>query len=347
MTSLFFIIYNFSIMFTTKNLVHDIKDVPVTWVFEHYAELKEKLTGQDIKIKSLFNDKDRTPSMCVYIDKTKEVYRFKDFSTGKGGCHIELVKLLFDFNYHQACHKILEDYNDFILHNNGGYDLQQFKQHRKYHVDNYVQREWNSRDGYFWTQFNISSRLLDKYNVRPLDQYTMSKVGEDGTEIKLMIKGLYIYGYFREDGTLYKIYQPKTQDKKFLKVASYTQGVEQLQGKRWLLITSSLKDLLSVRSLKLDLDLVAPDSENSLIPKEQMDEWLKQYEKVLVLFDYDDPGIEAMKKYKEKYPQVELVVLPMSKDVSDSIKDHGASEVRQRLVPLINKKISLGVVVEH
>ena len=44
-------------MFKTKNLVHDIKDVPTPWVFEHFCKLKEKLAGEDVKIKSLFKKK--------------------------------------------------------------------------------------------------------------------------------------------------------------------------------------------------------------------------------------------------------------------------------------------------
>lgn len=332
------------IMFNTKNLIHDVKEVPVTWVFEHYGKLSERLSGQDIKIKSLFNDKDRTPSMCIYMDHNKGVYVFKDFSTGKAGCHMELIKQLFGLTYHQACTKILEDYNDFVLHNNGGYDLQEFKKHRKYRVDSYVQRQWNSRDGYFWTQFNIGSRLLERYHVRPLEQYIMMKTNDDGSEIRLAIKGLYIYGYFKADGSLYKIYQPKTQDKKFLKVANYIQGSEQLQGKRWLLITASLKDLLSVRSLKLDIDLVAPDSENTMIPPSQMEEWFATYEKVLIMLDNDEAGLDAMTKYKEKYPEIAPIVLLMSKDVSDSIKDFGAQAVKQRLVTLIDRKISTPVL---
>ena len=43
---------------------------------------------------------------------------------------------------------------------------------------------------------------------------------------------------------------------------------------------------------------------------------------------------------KATYPAVEILLLPMSKDLSDSIKDHGAKAVRDRLVPLINKKVN-------
>jgi hypothetical protein len=46
-----------------------------------------------------------------------------------------------------------------------------------------------------------------------------------------------------------------------------------------------------------------------------------------------------MEKYKEIYPNIVPVVLPMSKDLSDSIKDHGAKKVYYTMVPLLNKKL--------
>jgi 5S rRNA maturation endonuclease (ribonuclease M5) len=161
----------------------------------------------------------------------------------------------------------------------------------------------------------------------------------DGSPIDLTIKGNYLYGYFKTDGTLYKIYQPKTLDKKFIKVADYIQGSEQLKNHKWLIITSSLKDLMALRSLKLPLDIIAPDSENTVIRKEVMEGYINKYEKVIVMFDFDDPGIKAMEKYKELYPEIEHTALPMSKDPADSIKDYGAKEVYYRIVPLLNKKI--------
>ena len=325
-------------MFKTKNLVHDIKDVPVAWIFEHFCKLKEKLNGHDVKIKSLFNLKERTPSMCIYYDAKKSSYRYKDFSSGKGGSAIDLVKDIENLSYHKACSLVVEKYNDFVLHNNGGYDLQEFKQASKYKVSSYIFRSWNTQDQYFWTQFNIGTRLLEEYNVRPLSAYTMHKETDSGP-IDLAITGNYLYGYFKKDGTLYKIYQPKTLDKKFIKVADYIQGSEQLKNHKWLIITSSLKDLMALRSLKLPLDIIAPDSENTVIRKEVMESYINRYEKVIVMFDFDEPGIKAMEKYKELYPEIEYTALPMSKDPADSIKDYGAKEVYYRIVPLLNKKI--------
>jgi hypothetical protein len=323
-------------MFKTKNLVHDVKNVPVPWIFQHFCSIKEKLNGQDIKIKSMFNIKERTPSMCIYTD-VYNTYRYKDFSTGKGGSAIDLVKDLNNLSFHKACQLIVENYNDFVLHNNGGYDLEEFQRAAKYKVTSHKFRSWSTQDQYFWTQFNIGSKLLEAYNVKPLESYCMTKDDKN-----LCIKGLYLYGYFKEDGTLYKIYQPKTLDKKFIKVSNYVQGYEQLHNNTHLVITSSLKDVMSIKSLKLEIDVIAPDSENTMLKQDIMEELQSRYTKIVVLFDYDDAGIKAMQTYKEKYPFIETTVLPMSKDVSDSIKDFGAKEVLIRLVPILDKKLSNG-----
>lgn len=320
-------------MFITKNLVHDVKDVPVSWIFEHFCKLKEKLNGHDVKIKSIFNPKERTPSMCIYLNKDN-VYRYKDFSSGKYGSAIDLVKDITQLSYYKACQQVVEKYNDFVLHNNGGYDLQEFKQASKYKVSSTKPRQWNTSDQYFWTQFNIGTKLLTEHHVIPLESYYMIKDDKE-----LCIKGNYLYGYHKADGSLYKIYQPKTLDKKFIKVSDYVQGSEQIKNHPFLIITSSLKDIMSLKSLKLSIDIIAPDSENSLIKKELMNEYLKKYKKVVVLFDYDEAGIKAMERYQEVYPGIQTAVLPMSKDVSDSIRDYTAREVRDRLVPILNKKL--------
>lgn len=320
-------------MFKTKNLVHDVKDVPVSWIFEHFCKLKEKLNGHDVKIKSMFNPKERTPSMCIYLNKDK-VYKYKDFSSGRGGSAVDMVKDLHSFTYHKASQLIVEKYNDFVLHNNGGYDLQEFKQSSKYKVSSTKPRQWTTQDQYFWTQFNIGTKLLTEHHVVPLESYCMIKDDKE-----LCIRGNYLYGYFKKDGTLYKIYQPKTLDKKFIKVTDYIQGSEQLKDQPYLLITSSLKDIMALKSLKLTIDIIAPDSENSLIRKEIMTEYLKQYKKIVVMFDYDEAGIKAMEKYRELYPEIQAAVLPMSKDPSDSIRDYSAKEVRTRIVPILNKML--------
>ena len=101
-------------MFNTKNIVGEGQDVPSTWVFQYYLDLPEQLTGQDIKIKSIFNPNERTPSFCIYVDKSIMQYKFKDFSTGRSGNKVDLVKLMFNIDFHGAMTKITSDYNKYV-----------------------------------------------------------------------------------------------------------------------------------------------------------------------------------------------------------------------------------------
>ena len=66
----------------------------------------------------------------MYQQKDKnKVYRFKDFSSGKGGDGVTLVHELFNLSSRgEAAHKIIEDYNQQNLTGRKDYSLQEFKQ---------------------------------------------------------------------------------------------------------------------------------------------------------------------------------------------------------------------------
>ena len=326
-------------MISTKNLISSTNDIPTGWPFQYYIGLTEQLDGQDIKIKSIVNTREKTPSMCIYFDVAIEKYKFKDFSSGHQGDSIELVKILFSLTRAQAAVKIIGDYNEYVLNNNHN-PIQEYKTYSRYKVTDYEMRHWTTVDQKYWTKFNIGSRLLEKYNVTPLAYYKMTKEDDQGKESSITIKGLSIYGYFKEDGSLYKVYQPKVSDKKFIKVKNYIQGSDQLKyDKKYLIITSSLKDLMAFNRLKLnDAESIAPDSENTLIPESMLSVIIPKYEKIFVLFDNDEAGIRSMKKYKEKY-DFDYVILDMEKDLSDSIKEHGLSKTKDVLLPLLKKLI--------
>jgi len=324
-------------MISTKNLIYDLADVPREWAFEHYLNLTEKLTGQDIKMKSVFNPREKTPSMCIYIDRNS-IYKFKDFSSGNGGDSIALVQSLFNLPTRgSASYKIIEDYNQHVL-NNGHNPIKSYKQHSKFKVTDYEMRHWNTLDQKYWMKYHIGSRLLSRYNVVPLEYYVMTKTDENDVVSSITIKGNYMYGYFKDDGTLYKIYQPKVKDSKFIKVRDYIQGSEQLTyDKPYLIITSSLKDLMAYNKLKIsNSESIAPDSENTIIPENIMNSISSKYKGVCVLFDNDEAGIRAAEKYKLKYG-FNYIVLNLEKDLSDSIEKHGVEKTRNVLLPLLKE----------
>jgi hypothetical protein len=323
-------------MLTTKNLVSEVKDVPAVWVFSHYANVPiETFDGTEFKINSVFNDKDRTPSMSFWVN-ADDNYRFNDFSTGNKGDHIDLVKLKFDMGFADACQKIISDYNSDRLKSNGEMlSIREFKQHSKYKVTDHVKRKWNQLDAKQWTPYNIGSKLLERFYVFPLSSYTMAK-----DDKQLDITGDHIYGYFKKDGTLYKIYQPKATEHKFIKISDYIQGSEQVLGRPFLIYTSSLKDIMSVESLGLNCDLKAPDSENTLISESVIKRDKAAYKKILVLFDNDTAGQKAAKKYKDKYDIEPIFLNYGQKDPSDHVKSFGPRKTKLWLVPIIDRKLN-------
>ena len=326
-------------MISTKAIVSDVVDVPREWIFEFYLKLDEKLTGQDIKINSAFNPRDKTPSMCIYVDP-KNNYRFKDFSSGRGGDALDLVKDLFNLATRgTASFKVVQDYNEYLKNNNYVQNYSVRSQGR-YQVTDYEMRHWNNFDEKYWTGHKISSSQLERYNVVPLSHYVLTRETDLERANSLTIQTRYLYGYFKEDGLLYKVYQPKSKDNKFLKVRDYIQGSEQLKyDKSYLIIVSSLKDLLALNMLNIGgVEAIAPDSENTMIPDPFMQNVLKKYKKVLVLFDNDDAGKQSAERYSSKY-NLPVINFTLSKDIADALKDHGIEKTREVLFPLLKQAL--------
>jgi len=326
-------------MLSTKSIITSITDVPREWVFEYYLNLTEKLTGQDVKIKSAFNPVDKNPSMYIFLSNST-VYRYKDFSSGKTGDALDLVQELFKLSTRgETAHKIMQDYGKFILTHDEDYSARDFKKKSKYQVVDFTERAWTNIDEKFWTKFHIGSKLLEFYKVAPLLNYTIKKEEDDQVK-EITIKSNNSYGYFRKDGTLYKIYHPYVKDYKFIKVKDYIQGSDQLtMTVPYLIICSSLKDIMAFTKLGYkNAEAIAPDSENILIPEHMISAYKHKYKGICTLFDNDAPGIESMKKYKNKY-DIPQVILDMSKDLSDSIKDHGIIKVKQTLTPLLKQAL--------
>jgi hypothetical protein len=277
--------------------------------------------------------------MFIYFDSVSNIYKFKDFSSGYQGNSWNLVQHLYNLSPGDAAKKIMNDYQEYLKHNTVVKE-REIVIHDKFKVVDYEMRHWNNLDKNYWISFKIGSNMLERYNVVPLEFFTMEKAETDSTITSFTFKRPYMYGYFRNDGSLYKIYMPKNTDKKFIKVENYTQGLDQLKYDcKYLLITSSLKDLMCFNKLGINnIEAIAPDSENTMIGERVMSELSKHYQKILVLFDNDDPGLKAAERYKNMYG-FNYIKLEMEKDLSDSVKDHGVDKVREMLFPLLKQAL--------
>lgn len=328
-------------MLSTKNVVANVNDVPIEWVFENYLQLNEKLTGQGINMKSPFST-DFRPSLYVYVSEFSNKYKFKDFSTGKNGDGVSLVQSLFEYPTRgRAAGKILYDYAEYCKKSPEDYSKREFKIVKRFAIIEHSVRCWTTPDKKFWSQFGIGTTLLNHYNVKPILEYRLARE-ENGNLVTIPIKGRCVYGYFRADGTLYKIYQPYSTTNKFLKVTDYIQGTDQLtMSVPYLVLCSSLKDVMGFKALGYTkAEAVAPDSENSLIPAHIISSYLHKYKAVCTLFDNDNAGKLSMARYYEHF-KLSSVLLPMSKDLTDSIRDFTIPKVRQELTPLLRTALKI------
>lgn len=308
-------------MFSSREAVFSVTDVPSEWIFEYYLGLKEKLNGQSVKIKSLLNPSENTPSMHLYLGMSNE-YRYQCFSTGIGGNAVDLIMRLNSLTFTEARDMIISDYKNFLK--GKVYIRTSIEKPIKWKLHEIKYRSWNTDDKDYWAPYNIGSKLLDLYNVKPVESFTMAREAESFSRV-----GRRVYAYTKSNGEVYKIYMPENRDQKFMTFSKYVQGWEQLEGHSRLFICSSLKDIMAMRSLKIEGDFIAPASENSSL--EPIMNWIQQeYDKKYVIFDNDDAGKKMMVKYMQEY-DLPYILVDLSKDISDSVKDHGAKVVRDYL----------------
>ena len=314
---------------STQVFTTDTFPVPNEWIFENFLNLPEKLEGQSVSIKSIFNKNDTDPSMIIYLHDNGR-YKFNDYSAGIKGDAIDFIQEYYNLPTRQDAFRKV-----FYMWKDGGFDSIEQREMVKitYKVIDVEIRGWNMNDAEYWMSFHIGSKDLQHHCVKPLASYTFEKTqGDDVTHV--VFKKPYCYGYFRKDGTLYKIYNPKDKRSKFIKVLSYIQGHDQLLFKaKWLIILASLKDIMAFKKLKFpNIECVAPDSENTMLTPKQVAYYRKRYPFISTLFDNDSAGKKASRKYKEDY-DIPYTEFDVEKDVADCNKAHGIENTKLFLKP--------------
>lgn len=312
-------------MIQTISYNHNNFPIPSNQIFEKVLNLTESLTGQSVKIKSIFNSADKDPSMVIFYAESDGMYRFKDFSSGQYGDAIDIVQYMYQLKTRQeAFRKALEMFKNNVDVKSTTVFVKETKE-----VTDYTIRKWLNSDADYWKQFGISGRFLKKYNIKPLSKYTI-EIERNGVKSQMVFdSGKMMYGFFSKDNSLYKIYQPNRKIAKFLKIKDHLQGAEQLtMNAKCLIIASSLKDIGAFQSMRLpNIELVAPDSENVTITTSILDKYKSNYEYVFTMFDNDEAGIKAMNMYWTEH-QIPYIHFDYEKDFAESIKQHGIENTK-------------------
>ena len=315
-----------TVIFNNKNF-----SIPSNAIMEKLLNLNEALEGQSIKIKSIFNKQDNTPSMIIFYAEEENIYRFKDFSSGAYGDAADIAMHIYGLADRQtAFRKILEIFKDNLDVVRTNYiAVKETKE-----VSSYKIRKWNNADAEYWKSYGIGGSFLKQYNIKPLESFTIKITRLDVVNTMDFANHM-CYGYFTKEGTLYKIYQPTRTRAKFMKLNECTQGEEQLTyNKKCLIIAASLKDIGAFKALKYpNIDLIAPDSENVTITQQQIDKYQEHYEIIFTMFDNDIAGMTAMKKYKKLY-NIPYIYFNVEKDIAECVKQHGIANTKVFFTPI-------------
>ena len=92
----------------------------------------------------------------------------------------------------------------------------------------------------------------------------------------------------------------------------------------FIIITKAQKDEMLL--YEYGIPAVAPCSENEFLSDAQYKKIKSRFKHCILLWDNDLPGISAANKIRKKYPDLEVVFLPIKgpdKDISDFRKAHG------------------------
>lgn len=324
-------------MFSTKNLVLRLEDIPSKWVFENYLSIN--LNHGSVRIKSPFNTADKDPSFIVFQGDDGE-FKFCDFSASIKGDKVTLVKSLYNLSAGEAINKIISDYGQTGL----GKVINPIVDYAKWKVASVQYRKWEEKDTKYWNPYGISLTALESHNIRPVDLVKMEKSNSSLYKSFLLSDHL-MYAYLDAEDKIGKIYSPLVTQKKrkFITVRSnFIHGLDQLTySQPYLCIGSSMKDILVMKRFGFNIDYVAPQSEGIMISSLHMNHWIKKYKKVFTLFDNDEAGEKSIQAYKENY-KIPGFTLKLSKDVAQSVLDYEPKIVYKELIKEITKVLHNG-----
>lgn len=101
-------------------------------------------------------------------------------------------------------------------------------------------------------------------------------------------------------------------------------------GGEYVVITKSLKDVMTLYSF--DVPAIAPISENCFVTEAQYNKLQSKFNKVVLFYDNDRPGMAAMAKIRKQFPKVIPIMIPKekgAKDISDFHKLYGRTKTQE------------------
>lgn len=320
---------------TTK--IKDNVSITLDWILSKVTEydIYAAYIG-NFKVGMIYNSpfrKDKNPSFGCFYSRTTKQLMFKDHGTGECGNIIKFVSLLTGItNYSDILRNIVDKLkitNDTTLVSSKQYISSTET------VIGVVRQNFTLTDINYWSQFNISTTTLKKFNVSSIRYYLCNGI----------VKGIYkdtnpMYAYKIYNN--FKIYRPLAD--KYTKwrnnlTENDIQGFKQLpKTGDILIITKSMKDVMCL--YEMGIPAISPSSESTFIPDKALDQLKKRFKTILICFDRDQAGCKYLRKISLKTGLKPFLVHKKwkAKDISDAIKANSFEAIKQWIYEELEKE---------
>lgn len=252
---------------------------------------------------SLFR-KDAKPSCGFFIHQRTGALLYSDFVTGHKMNCIQFVMRLFNLKYYDAIEKIAQDFGlvkgNKIISDTFLKDSSEIEDEIK---KNEVLIQWRARphtkkDLEYWAQYEITQKELNDNYIYSVGELFLNK-----KEIKnYNDEPRFAYPLMTDDGLKVKIYSPQSEKMKWLSSIPNNKpfGINKLRYESdTVIITKSKKDEIVLKKIFSDVISLQNESEQAL---DKEDAWLLEnhFNRRVVVFDADPPGVNACKKFNIK-----------------------------------------------
>ena len=273
---------------------------------------------------------------CSYFRGKSGTLYFKDFATGDCLDFANVVMKKFNCNYHEALEIIAKDFG-YKSGNNKQIPIVKAQPRFEGTKQTFIQvevKEFSESELKWWNSFGITKDILKRFNV-----YSCKSVFLNGSLHSQSLQHMPIYGYYfgkKENIEQWRLYYPRKTQFRFIGNVSskVVQGYKQLpKNGKLLVITKSMKDLMSMYSY--GITACAPNSETIFMTDKMLEELKQRFERIVVMFDNDKPGISAMRKLKKQHPELTYFFIPRKykcKDFSDLRAMYGKDKTKELII---------------
>ena len=279
---------------------------------------------------------DAKPTCSFFRGKSGVLY-FKDFATNQCLSFESVYMEKYKCSYREALIGIAKDFG-YIKGSSSKPVV--IKQQEKFEgtKQTFIQAEikdFSEPELKWWNSYGITKDLLKKFNI-----FSCKTVFLNNTIYAQSSQHSPIYGYYfgkKEGIEQWRIYMPNAKSSpRFIgNVSTKTiQGYKQLpKNGKLLVITKSMKDVLALKAY--NIIAIAPNSETQFVSDKVLEELKERFERIVVFFDNDQPGISNMRKIKKLHPELTYFFIPRKyecKDFSDFRQKYGYEKTKEFII---------------